>query len=343
MLERGENMIIPDTAVKVSLLGEGKIVKMLRALDARGYNIAMAAVYASKAACTRAGSSRERKEGKRYSNASWPIAIKRVEVLFNFARRVIRGARASSFFIVNNTNHDDVKVLVLPPGQGVALRWLRGSDIGDSERDKADDGDAAVAAVVASQARGSGLNIVPTGASFHAIPLPDTGWNHMVEEQCGWLVHRGERAHIITGSRSWQRRWTLLLRDPSDVLWICWYLEECSFSRRNDDNERTVTADRRSRRSEENDPLGFVRLGLRGKKSFSFRDHREIEAAALRISTSQMCTELPSDVAALARSGARIFNTRTSAGDGGRDLYFLCPNDDACKVWADAFRGPGFE
>ena len=50
--------------------------------------------------------------GKKYSNLSWPIAIKKIEILFNSAREA--GVN-TTFFIVDNTDHDAVTLTKIPP------------------------------------------------------------------------------------------------------------------------------------------------------------------------------------------------------------------------------------
>jgi hypothetical protein len=77
----------------------------------------MTAVHASLRKCCANGKSREKKEGKRYSSYAWSWTAKNVASLFNYARSI--GFKRSAFFIFDNTDWADTKVLVVPPDKNV--------------------------------------------------------------------------------------------------------------------------------------------------------------------------------------------------------------------------------
>jgi len=119
LLERGVNMVIPETAA--SIVGD-RCGGYLRSLRAAKYTIVMTAVHASRARCNKNGKMREVEEGKKYSNFSWIYAMRSVEKYFNLCRSL--GYHKETFFVVDNTNWEKNKMLMVPPRQGIHLELL---------------------------------------------------------------------------------------------------------------------------------------------------------------------------------------------------------------------------
>jgi len=69
LLERGVNMVIPDTAAQVM---SDRVGSYLKRLKQHKYTVVMTAVHATRETCNRNGKRREVEEGKKYSNFSWP-------------------------------------------------------------------------------------------------------------------------------------------------------------------------------------------------------------------------------------------------------------------------------
>lgn len=55
---------------------------MVMKLKAAGYNVVMTAVYSAKEGCMAAGTKRELREGKKYHNYTWPLAMRQIPKLF---------------------------------------------------------------------------------------------------------------------------------------------------------------------------------------------------------------------------------------------------------------------
>eukprot|EP00939_MAST-03C_sp_MAST-3C-sp1_P003491 g3491.t1 len=119
LLDKGVNMVIPETAA--SLVGDrcGSWLKRLRAAN---YTVVMTAVHASRATCNRNGKKREVEEGKKYSNFSWIYAMRSIEKYFNVCRSL--GYHKETFFVVDNTDWKHNKMVLVPPRQGIYLEII---------------------------------------------------------------------------------------------------------------------------------------------------------------------------------------------------------------------------
>jgi hypothetical protein len=188
LLKRRMNIIVPDTCVSI----KNKIAKRFSAFQREGYRIVMTAVYASKAACTAQGRSREKHEGKRYSNNSWVLAMHKIPALFNLARD--KGVTDETFFITDNTDHANVVTVEVPPHHYVRVQW---------------------------QFEG----LVPVHAKFEAVPMARSkiDFSEMRVAKAGWLekLAGGTSWGGIFG-RKWDHRWFELRRNTS-LVWLIWY------------------------------------------------------------------------------------------------------------------------
>lgn len=118
LMEQGANMVIPSTGADyVSGMHTGSVGSMLRALHDANYAVIMTAVTASIRKCTSNGKSRQRKEGKMYSSKAWKWTSKNVAALFNYSRKI--GFVHGTYFIFDNTDWEDTKVFIVPPGKSV--------------------------------------------------------------------------------------------------------------------------------------------------------------------------------------------------------------------------------
>ena len=94
----------------------------LKLLKKHGYTVVMTAVHASIRKCTSNGTSREKKEGKRYSSRAWSWTAKNVASLFNYSRSL--GFKRAAYFIYDNTDWSNTKTVIVPPGMNVACDIL---------------------------------------------------------------------------------------------------------------------------------------------------------------------------------------------------------------------------
>jgi len=103
----GANVIIPGTlSIKKGIwtYSADKEMERLRQLRKAGYRIVLVFVYASQLECTQQGESREKDEGKKYSNAQWMNSVKSAINVMNRWNNEGGLECGQKMYIVNNRN-----------------------------------------------------------------------------------------------------------------------------------------------------------------------------------------------------------------------------------------------
>jgi hypothetical protein len=184
---RGLNIIVPDTATGL----RNSVVDRIQAAYNDGYKIVMSAVFCSKAVCCEQGHSREIREGKKYSSASWPIAMHRIMSVFNSVREI--GCVNSPFFIIDNSDRSNAIVYEIPPHHYVHIDWHFGGAL-------------------------------PVHATFEAYLMESENIDFLKMKlvHSGWVRKQASKHDWLFGRLLFSKRF-LEVRVQDGLVWILWY------------------------------------------------------------------------------------------------------------------------
>ena len=104
-IQRGENLVIPETASSEVLKARGPVRKLIDVLHKNGYKILMTSIYVKKKQAKTFGSKRAKQEGKTYRGTAWGFSQEQAEILMNYVRNNNYSPKLPMYFFNNDKDN----------------------------------------------------------------------------------------------------------------------------------------------------------------------------------------------------------------------------------------------